>query len=234
MQVKNSSANIQLGDRYGRLIILSKKIITKNNQNKKAFLCRCDCGKEKIIRIDALISGRSNSCGCLQKEAIIAAHLKHGESVVGKRTRLYIIWSSMKNRCFNPNSKSFKNYGGKGISIIKEWLNYKIFKSWALSNGYSDKLTIDRINSNMGYCPSNCRWISKAENTSLAHLGIERTDNHSIIALNKSGDIVGIFSSQLDVQRKLGINASNISQALSGNRKTAGGYKWKYQEVSNG
>lgn len=82
----------------------------------------------------------------------------------GKKTRLNNIYCHMKDRCHNPNSDMYKYYGARGIEVCLEWRNsYNTFKEWALSNGYSEDLTIDRIDNNKGYCPVNCRWITMKE-----------------------------------------------------------------------
>jgi len=86
---------------------------------------------------------------------------KHGEG--STRNRLYRIWVNMKTRCFNPNATHFEHYGGKGIEVCSEWLDFKVFYDWSIQNGYSDDLTIDRINPSGNYEPSNCRWVSYTE-----------------------------------------------------------------------
>lgn len=86
--------------------------------------------------------------------------VKHGDS----HTRLYYVWGTMKTRCYNPNTKDYKYYGGRGIAVCEEWrTNFSAFKEWALANGYAPELTIDRVDVDGDYCPENCRWVTRAE-----------------------------------------------------------------------
>ena len=153
-----------IGKKFGRLTVLSET--KKKSGHNKIWLCKCDCGKLVEVQGDSLRSGHTKSCGCLQKEIVTI----HGDNRRGKISRLYEIWRSMKSRCLNPKHKAYKYYGGKGIKIYNEWKNdYVAFKSWALTNRYQDDLTIDRINNDGNYCPENCRWIPKSENSRNSH-----------------------------------------------------------------
>lgn len=121
----------------------------------------CSCGNTIVLEDTRVNTGAVKSCGCLRKETSGARKRKHGFS---KKERLNSIWHGMKDRCNNKNSTSFKNYGGKGIKICDEWSNdYPVFREWAMNNGYNDKLTIERKDVNLGYNPSNCKWITKSE-----------------------------------------------------------------------
>jgi hypothetical protein len=122
--------------------------------------CRCDCGAETIVTLSNLQCGHVSSCGCYRREHMIAANKTHG----GKGTRLYEVWHGMKYRCLNPKSKPYMNYGGRGITVCDSWINdFEAFRAWALSNGYNDNLTIERVNRNGNYEPSNCKWIPLSE-----------------------------------------------------------------------
>jgi hypothetical protein len=100
------------------------------------------------------------SCGCLQKERA-GGQPKHG----GYKTRLAGIWYHMRYRCLTPTCNAWPRYGGRGIKLCKDWHEFVPFRDWALANGYADNLTIDRIDNNGNYEPSNCQWISRADNT---------------------------------------------------------------------
>lgn len=140
------------GKRFGNLTVIKRVNNSKNN--KPQWLCKCDCGNFRIVRSDNLKSGRIISCGC---KNICKQHRK-------RYTRLYTIWDDMKTRCYNSNSPNYKYYGKLGVSICEEWKNnFESFYNWAMSNGYEDSLTIDRINPFANYEPSNCRWATYEE-----------------------------------------------------------------------
>lgn len=153
-------SEIKEGDRFDKLVVIGKAPSGKHRHSQSE--CRCDCGNTKIVRNEALLTGRVRSCGCLNKIAIrkaIDACIIHGES----KTRLHRIWNGMLQRCENPNRAIYPRYGGRGIIVCEEWHTYTLFRDWALSNGYSDDLSIDRIDVNGNYEPSNCRWATAKE-----------------------------------------------------------------------
>lgn len=144
------------GQRFGRLTVL--EIDCMPHKGHSRWICVCDCGEYVSVPSDCLRLGKSKSCGCLYRETIRTAGQKHGL----RHTRLYQTWRSMKDRCYNPNNKWYKDYGGRGIYVCEEWRNdVKAFYDWAIANGYRDDLTIDRINVDGNYEPSNCRWADK-------------------------------------------------------------------------
>lgn len=149
------------GMRFGRLTTVSYHHRQKNNNY---WLFKCDCGSYTIQDIGSVAAGKTKSCGCYHREeSAVRASMqftKHGL----RSTRLYSIWKSMKVRCLNPNSKSYKDYGCRGITICNSWAtDFKSFYDWAMSSGYADNLTIDRIDVNKNYTPENCRWATQKQ-----------------------------------------------------------------------
>lgn len=160
------------GKRYGKLTVLERVQTSK----KTKWKCKCDCGNEVVVASDNLRSGHSRSCGCLKLEEVT----KHGQW----NTRIYRIYYAMKQRCNNPKCAAYGYYGGRGIKVCIEWENdFQTFYNWAMSHGYADDLSIDRIDVNGNYEPSNCRWATateqsfnktKGKDNSLGIVGVSR------------------------------------------------------------
>ena len=150
------------GQRFGKLTAIRR--FENASDGATRFFCVCDCGGRKVVRSRHLLSGAVDNCGCLTKERRIASLTQHGDAANERSSRIYRIWESMKCRCQNRSRKAYPNYGGRGIAVCEEWANdYSAFKKWALSNGYRDDLTIDRINNDGNYEPANCRWATYKE-----------------------------------------------------------------------
>lgn len=141
------------GQRFGRVTVIKK--VTGKNKSRTYWQCKCDCGNEFTTTRQNLIQGATKSCGCYNKEL----STKHG--MYG--TKIYRTWSALKSRCTNSNNHQYKNYGGRGISLFEDWFEFDSFYQWAINNGYDDSLSIDRIDNDGNYEPSNCHWTDMKE-----------------------------------------------------------------------
>lgn len=189
---------VSAGDVFGRLTTVS--LINKSDEKYKGrlWLCACECGNEKVVPETYLVRGVTRSCGCLRSENSKAIHTKHGES----KEKIYRVWRSMKQRCYNENTNGYEHYGGKGIYVCEEWLDSKAFFDWAYENGYHEGLSIDRIDPNGPYCPENCRWATSVEQ-----------NNHT--SRNHMLTFDGKTMSMADWSRETGISYNAIKSRIN-------------------
>lgn len=174
------------GKRFGRLTVIS---IKQTNKKRVEWICKCDCGNTAIVTSAHLKNGHTKSCGCLFKEKRQSTNLSHGMS----KSRIYALWNMMKQRCTNPVVYNYCDYGGRGISVCDDWINFDGFYKWALANGYQEWLTIDRIDNNVGYCPENCRWVS-------AKIQANNRRNNKIIEYNGEKHTLSEWSDIVDIK----------------------------------
>lgn len=169
------------GKRFGRLVVLERDFSMVGSRSY--WKCKCDCGNECIVLGTNLTIGHTKSCGCFNVDHA----MKHGKARSHKPTRLYTVWLNMRARCLIKTNNNYQHYGGRGISICDEWDEFSAFEKWALENGYDEsaergKCTLDRIDVNGNYEPSNCRWVSstiqqrnKRNTPTLKYRGEEKT-----------------------------------------------------------
>lgn len=203
-------------DRFGRWTVLRE-----NGRNKSGgvmWLCMCDCGTIRSVEGRSLRNGLSKSCGCLasehRTEAARIAVTKHG----GRNERLYKVWLGILGRCQNPTNRHYADYGGRGITVCKEWKDYAAFREWALLTGYDPNAeygscTIDRIDNNAGYSPDNCRWAdstTQCNNRRSNHFVEYNGESHTITEWAR---ITGIRKDTL--RRRIFIYGWDIKRALT-------------------
>lgn len=176
------------GMKFGRLTVQYQ---VPNNNHHTRWHCVCECGNTKDVLQQNLANGHVQSCGCLLSERSLE-RINAVNSSMGRehhnetKSRLYQIWIGIKTRCLRKTSTSYKNYGARGITICREWLDsFATFREWALSNGYSDELSIDRVNVDEGYSPENCRWVSKSVQSFNKRMPARNTSGHVGVSLNK-------------------------------------------------
>lgn len=177
------------GQKFGRLTVVRED--GRDGYGSTNWLCICDCGKLVTVRGSQLRSGHTRSCGCLQKDVASKNRATHKMS----RTALFKRWEGMKQRCENPNSTAFKDYGAKGVTVCDEWHNFDAFYQWAVESGYEPELTIERKNVTKGYSPENCTWVTRVtqnRNTTRTH---KILDGDMTLTAAEVGRLIGVSRS---------------------------------------
>lgn len=208
-----------IGKRFGRLEVISREGYDREHHTT-IWKCKCDCGTIKDIEAMALQSGRTQSCGCLKSELASERAKTHGCS----NTRLFSIWIGMLNRCYCPSvGKSYLRYGGRGITVCDEWkTSFEEFMKWSIENGYSDLLSIDRLNNEGNYCPENCRWATAKQQSNNRRSNVLLTYNGETKTASQWGEIVGIRGSTICSRKKRGWSDKEcIETPLCKNQKDA-------------
>lgn len=212
------------GRKFGKLTAL--KAERKDKFGHCIWLCKCDCGNVKSVLATHLIRGNIRSCGCLRldnrKNILTQCNIDLDTYI-----RLHHILAGMKRRCNDKNDKNFKNYGNRGIKICDEWLERQnkgiiCFCNWAMQNGYRNDLTIDRIDVNGNYEPSNCRWVTLKEQENNRRDNVFLKYNGKIKTLKQWSEIIDIpyntlysrYSREIELLKKHIIEQINVSKIL--------------------
>lgn len=197
-----------IGEKFGRLKVISE---FRNDKKKLICECVCDCGNKKIISRNNLITGHTQSCGCLVKEGTRTTH--------GLRKHpLYNVWGLMRDRCNNPDSTFFQHYGGRGIKVCDRWNEFENFYE-DMKDGYKKGLSIDRIDNNGDYEPSNCRWATPKEQARNTRA------NYSVLSLDDEGNHKE-YKHLMDVYHEDGYSHSNVWANIQGKIPSAYGKQW--------
>jgi len=191
------------GNRYGNLVVMRK---SDDGKSPIRWICHCDCGNETIVQGGNLKNGHTQSCGCMISES----NTKHGQW----GTKLYYVYHTMKQRCYNPKAAHYSDYGGRGITICEEWLDdFETFYTWAILNGYEEGLSIDRIDNDLGYSPDNCRWENQSAQLYNQRPRNDNTTGVRGISLRKdTGKYVAYIS--VNKKRKVLGNFETLEEAI--------------------
>lgn len=185
-KAKNTKVKNLQGERFGKLLVISRS--SNNKQQGATWLCRCDCDRDgkKIVVVSGamLLAGKTLSCGCFRLEQLLLKVTKHGQTKGHKMTRTYKTWAAMIDRVTNPNNKNWKHYGGRGITVCERWKDF--------SNFFEDmgrrppKLTLDRTNNERGYEPGNCRYTDMG--TQVRNQRIRSTNKTGVSGVHERGN----------------------------------------------
>ena len=180
------------GQTFDRLTVIRRNGSTRDG--KALWECSCECGKMVIVCGKELRNEHTKSCGCLRKDKASECHITHGKT----NTKLFLVWQEMRKRCYNKNNKDYKDYGGRGITVCAEWLgDFQAFYDWSMANGYRENLTIERINTNGNYEPTNCKWATLKEQCNNRRSNNYITYNGKTQTLQQWADEYGIARSTL-------------------------------------
>ncbi len=173
-----------IGNRYGRLTVMLD--CGQDSRRHNLYLTICDCGESKAVIGSFMLNGKISSCGCLKRESDSKKFYKHGLI----KDNEYSIWLAMRDRCSNPKSKNYKNYGARGITVSKEWDDYSVFirDMGKRPDGYS----IERIDNTKGYSKENCRWASFDEQVRNTRQNVNITYDGKTMCLTDWADELGL------------------------------------------
>lgn len=149
-----------IGEKIGRLTVIASAPKREGSRSLR-WLCLCDCGAETSVDAGNLRKKTTKSCGCARRERGEVKFTKHGV----RFHPAYLRWVAMRNRCYSPTNRAYRNYGGRGIFVCAEWIDDPVaFVAWADASGFDPSLQLDRRDNDSGYSPQNCRWVTRSEN----------------------------------------------------------------------
>lgn len=198
------------GQKFGKLTAI--RVDHQEKDYRYCWLFKCDCGEYIVARKSEVMGGRKKSC----PKCGYATQTKHGQ----KGTRLYAVWNSMKQRCLNKKHKSYNSYGGRGITICKEWENDFInFYNWAMSSGYNEnakfmQCTIDRIDVNGNYEPTNCRWVNQEAQSENRNTSRKIEYNGQVHCLSEWARILKIKRDKLKYKLNKGFSIEEVIKEI--------------------
>lgn len=224
-----------IGEKRNYLTVLG---IERNpNSGTRMYICQCDCGKKKLVTPFHWDKGIVKSCGCMHGKLLSERVKKHGFSGM----RIYHVWINMLDRCNNPKNSNYHNYGGRGISVCEEWIKPETFIEWAYANSYDEnaprgEYTIDRIDVNGNYEPSNCRWITIVEQNKNKRPGSEWKKRNGSFEYNGKMyllvELCKMFNtSEAALKYRMDVLGMTLEEALETPKMTMGRPR---KQVSNG
>jgi len=205
------------GKKFNRLTAIKKDGYANDGQHI-AWVFRCECGKIIRTRADMVVRGTVKSCGCLTKEKSAEACRKRATHGM-RGTRIYREWNSMLYRCNPKNKRVRHNYYDRGITVCDEWRMFEPFYEWAISNGYDDKLTLDRIDNNKGYTPDNCRWVDMKTQSRNTRCNVFITYMGETHCMTEWGEIMGISKSTLWLRYKQGDRGDRLFRPVRSHKR---------------
>lgn len=191
--------DIKIGDRFGNLVVIGT---STPRHKERTYVCKCDCGKEKIAKAYALFHGETTSCGCMKGANVKKGMLKARDYKPFQNKDIVQLRQNMITRCYRECSKSYESYGGRGIKVCDEWLSsHDAFEEWCISHGWRKGLEIDRIDNDGDYTPENCRFVTKQDNCN------NRRTSRMVTAFGET-------LSMANTARKYGIKYSSLQNLL--------------------
>jgi len=181
-----------------KAIRFNRELLSPGGQIRKEYLCECECGNTCFVSSNHIISGNTTSCGCMNTPELIAQRVTKVFPVVRKLRETY---NNMIGRCYNYKHISYKNYGAKGITVCKEWIdNYKNFLEWALSSGWKDGLRLDKdikVKGNKVYSPDTCLWVTPKENSRNTSRNVKFLFNGNLCTIKELEELTGLKENKI-------------------------------------